>query len=262
MLSSKVGALATESHPMASGCREDPKRQIKRRHELAHGRANLHAKFHNSPPRVRRSGDLLVTSAESSPSICLIRAGWACQFRDLGIGRIAIIGIYLPGDIIGLDAVLRTRVLEIRTLTSATVEVIPGNSLIDLMACQSTALYITWLLGEQQRRTDQLLAARLHLDARGRLAMVLFDFYTRLRPNWLITGSKYNLPLTQAQIGGYVGLTAAEVNRALRSLRHEGIVEVEKHFVTILDLERLSCLAQHRGPQKSVGEGKYSMAFL
>jgi len=38
MLSSKVGALATESHPMASGCREDPKRQIKRRHELAHGR--------------------------------------------------------------------------------------------------------------------------------------------------------------------------------------------------------------------------------
>jgi len=130
------------------------------------------------------------------------------------------------------------------------------------MACQSTALYITWLRGEQQRRTDQLLAARLHLDARGRLAMVLFDFYTRLRPNWLITGSKYNLPLTQAQIGGYVGLTAAEVNRALRSLRHEGIVEVEKHFVTILDLERLSCLAQHRGPQKSVGEGKYSMAFL
>ena len=85
--------------------------------------------------------------------------------------------------------------------------------------------------------------------------MMLFDFYTRLRPSWLITESIYNLPLTQAQIGGYLGLTVAEVNRGLRSLRHEGIVEVEKHCVTILDLEQLSCLAQHRGLQNSVGEG-------
>src|SRR5438045_134423 len=125
MPSSKVGALATEGHPMASGYGE-----IKLRHELALGRVNLHAKFHNSPPRVFRSGELLVTSAASSPSICLIRAGWACQFCDLETGGIAIIGIYLPGDIIGLDAVLTTRRLEVRTLTSVTVELIPGDSLI------------------------------------------------------------------------------------------------------------------------------------
>jgi DNA-binding transcriptional regulator LsrR (DeoR family) len=79
--------------------------------------------------------------------------------------------------------------------------------------------------------------------------MMLFDFYTQLRPSWLITGSIYNLPLTQAQIGGYLSLTVAQVNRALRSLRHEGIVEVEKHCVTVLDLEQLSCLAASRAAE-------------
>lgn len=252
MLSSKVGAQAPESHPMASGYGEDPKRQIKLRSELALGRVNLHARFHNSPPHVLRSGELLVTSTASSPSICLIRAGWACQFCDLGIGGTAIIGVYLPGDIIGLDAVLGPRRLEVRTLTSVTVELIPGNSLIELMACQSTALYVIWLFSQQQQRTDQLLAARLHLVARGRLAMMFFDFYKRLRRHRLIAGSIYNLPLTQAQIGSYLGLTAVDMNRALRSLRDEGIVEVEKHCVTILDPEQLSRLAQPRGSENSI----------
>ena len=245
MRSSMDGASATESHPMAPECGEDAKKRITLRHALAHGRVNLHARFHKSPPRVLRSGELLVTSAASSPSICLIRAGWACQFRDMGTDGIAITGIYLPGDIIGLDAVLQTRCLEVRTLTSVTVEVMPGNSLIELMACQSIALYVTSLLSQQQRRTDQLLAARLHLDAKGRLAVILFDFYARLRRNGLIARSIYNLPLTRAQIGSYLGLTAAVVNRASRSLRDEGIVEVERHCVTILDLEQLSRLAQH-----------------
>jgi CRP-like cAMP-binding protein len=162
-------------------------------------------------------------------------------------GRRAIVDIFLPGDVIGLDAALRIRPLAgVQTLTSVTIAVIPEkDALLDLMACQPTALYIAWLLGQRQRRADQLLISVLSLDARGRLATMLLGFYTRLRRRKLIAGPTYNLPLTQGQIGSYLGLTVVHVNRVLRSLRVERIVHVERHCVTILDLDRLRSLAQH-----------------
>jgi CRP-like cAMP-binding protein len=54
---------------------------------------------------------------------------------------------------------------------------------------------------------------------------MMLDFYTRLRRRKLITGSMYNLPLTQVQIGHYLGLTMVHINRVLRSLRDKRIVD-------------------------------------
>jgi len=129
-----------------------------------------------------------------------------------------------------------------------------GDALIDLMASQPTALYIAWLLGQRQQRTDRLLSALQCLDSRGRLATMVLDFYTRLRRRKLITGSSYNLPLTQLQIGSYLGLTVVHVNRVLRSLRDERIAQMERNCVTILDLERLKSLAQHANSVARINE--------
>jgi CRP/FNR family transcriptional regulator len=215
--------------------------------DLVLGRRELSARFRSSPPRTLTTGEILVAAARSSEVIYQLRAGWACQFRDFSDGSRAIVDIYLPGDVIGLDAVLGTRPLEeVMALTSTTVASIDGeDALTDLMACRLTALYIVWLLSRRQRRADRRFATLSCLDARGRLATMVLDFYTRLRRQRLITGSNYNLPLTQIQIGRYLGLTVAHVNRMLRSLRDEGIVNLEKHNVTILDLERLTRLAQN-----------------
>jgi CRP/FNR family transcriptional regulator, anaerobic regulatory protein len=214
--------------------------------EIALGRQELSAKFHSSPPRILGSSELLAVAVGSRDVIYQLRAGWACQIHHLPNDRRAIVDIYLPGDVIGLDAAIRTRRSEeVRTLTSVTVETIHAeDALIDLTASQSTALYIAWLLAQRQRRADRLLAAFACLDARGRLAMIFLDFYTRLRRRKLITASEYNLPLTQTQIGSYIGLTEVHVNRMLRSLRDKRIVRMDKHYVTILDLEGLRNLAE------------------
>jgi CRP-like cAMP-binding protein len=120
------------------------------------------------------------------------------------------------------------------------------------MTCRHTAFYITWLLAQRQQRTDQQLISVLSLDARGRVATMLFDVYTRLRRRRLIAGLTYNLPLTQMQIGSYLGLTVVHVNRVLRCLREERIVQLEKHCVTILDLDRLRVLAQREVVENAV----------
>jgi CRP/FNR family transcriptional regulator len=199
---------------------------------------------------MRKAGELLVGN-----EIYHLRAGWACQFRDLSNGRRAIVDVYLPGDVIGLDTVLLTRPLkEILTLTEVTTEAVAAeDALMNLMAYRPTALYVIWLLGQRKRRADRFLAAISCLDARGRLAMMVLDFYTRLRRRKLIAGSTYNLPLTQVQIGHYLGLTVVHINRVLRSLREARIVNLEKHCITILDLEGLTSLAQNEGMANSSG---------
>jgi CRP-like cAMP-binding protein len=234
---------------MASGDDRASRSRSELRRELALGRRQLNARLQSLQPCTFSSGEILAMSAGPRDPIYHIRAGWACQYYNLANGRRAIVHIYLSGDVVGLDAVLRTpRLREVLTLTSVTVGVIREEDvLIDLMACRPVALYIAWLLGQRQRRADQVLAAVSCLDARGRLATMLLGFYTRLRRRRLITGSTYNLPLTRIQIAGYLGLTVPSVNCALRSLRGERIAQIEKHCVTILDLERLACLAQHGG---------------
>ena len=85
--------------------------------------------------------------------------------------------------------------------------------------------------------------------------MMLVDFYKRLRHRRLLSGSIYNLPLTQIQIGQYLGLTVMHIDRVLRALRHEQVAHLEKHSVTILDLKRPAILARYRGIQSSSGSG-------
>jgi Crp-like helix-turn-helix domain len=58
--------------------------------------------------------------------------------------------------------------------------------------------------------------------------------------------------LSQIQIGHYLGLTMVHINRVLRSLREARIVNLEKHCVTILDLERLTRLAENGGAARSL----------
>jgi CRP/FNR family transcriptional regulator, anaerobic regulatory protein len=216
------------------------------RDELALGRRELSARFRASPPRTLKDGELLASAARSSNAIYHLVSGWACRFREFSDGHQAIVDVYVPGDVMGLDAALRTRrPEEAMALTSITIEAIDAeDALADAMTCRPTALYIAWLLGRRQQRADRLLAAISSLNARGRLATILLDFHTRLSSQGLITGSTYSLPLTQIQIGAHLGLTVAHVNRVLRSLRDEQIVNLEKYCVTILDLERLTKLAQ------------------
>jgi CRP-like cAMP-binding protein len=215
--------------------------------ELTLGRRTVSEIFRSSSPRALESGVPLAAAAGPSDGIYRLRAGWACQFRDWSTDRRTIVDIYLPGDVIGLDTILRTQPPEqVLTLTSGTIEMIRAQDVLTkVFADRPAFLYITWLLCQRQQRVERYLAAVSSLDARSRLAMMMLDFYRRLRRRRLLTGLVYNLPLTQMQIGNYLGLTMVHVNRVLRALRDDQIVDLEKHCVTILDLARLTGLARN-----------------
>jgi CRP/FNR family transcriptional regulator, anaerobic regulatory protein len=213
---------------------------------LALGRRKLTNAFSASPPRSVDPGELL-TAPGRRRAIFRLRTGWAYHYFRLSNGRTAVLDIYLPGDSIGLDVLFENQqLMPVWTLTSATLDVIPADDglLLDLMADRSIALYICWLLGQRQRRTDRRLAANAHLEPETRLAMMILDFHVRLRRQRLITEPSYHLPLTQTQTGDYLGLSAVHVDRILRSFHDEHVANVERNWVTILDIERLKRLAR------------------
>ena len=190
------------------------------RDELELGRRELTARFRASPPCSLKAGEPLAAASRSGNAIYHLLEGWACRFHSFSGGGQAIVHVYLPGDVIGLDAISRTRSLEgVITLTSIAAQAIDGEqALADLMTCRSTAVYIGWLLGRRQRRTERHVAAISSLDARGRLATMALDFCTRLGRQQPITGSTYCFPLTQTHIAAYLGLTVVHVNRILKIL--------------------------------------------
>lgn len=230
------------------------------REDLIRGRRELGTRFRSAPSRALNAGQPLSAAARPRDILYRLQAGWACKQRVLPDGRRSIVDIYLPGDIIGLDQVFHPRPAEnVFTLTSIEVAAIGApNGMCELIGSPPCALYITYLLGQRQRRADRLLTAVACLDARGRLATMLLDFHKRLRAHKLINGAVYTLPLTQQQIGSYLGLTIVHVNRVLKSLRDDRVVSMERHCVTIFDLERLTKLAidlSSDGNASSLGEG-------
>jgi CRP/FNR family transcriptional regulator len=246
---------------------DEPKQLPRVRGELTLGQRQLNTIFGNSPPRTLKAGEILGATTGSSDAIWRLRTGWACQFHDFTNGGRAIVDVYLPGDVLGLDAIFGTRPLDqISTLSTVTIETIPAAAAMsELMASRPTALYVAWLLSRRQRRADRLLAALCCLDARGRLATMMLDFYTRLRRRRLIAGSVYSLPLTQTNIGDYLGLTVVHISRVLRRLRDARIVTLEKHCVTIHDLELLTRLAENAETVNSsttIGERSFTKMVL
>jgi CRP-like cAMP-binding protein len=218
------------------------------RGSLLQGMQQLEARFRATLPITLRAGEVFAAVAGSPQRMYRLQTGWACQYKELANCRRAIIDVYLPGDFIGLDAFFGTRFPDnVRALTSVEVWAIDSEKILgELLGSQSNALYFTWLLGRRQQRTNHLLTAISSLDARGRLAAMMLDFYKRLYARKLITERIYTMPLTQQHIGEYLGLTVVHVNRVLRSLRRDRIALLKENYGTILDLERLRQLVRVR----------------
>jgi CRP-like cAMP-binding protein len=76
-------------------------------------------------------------------------------------------------------------------------------------------------------------------DARARIAHLLCEFARRLEVADLVHEYRYELPMTQEQIADSTGLTPVHVNRVLKALASEGLIERERRFVRIPDWEAL-----------------------
>ncbi len=188
----------------------------------------------------------ILREGESVDMILPLLEGLAYRHRDLSGGRRQILALLLPGDICAGHARRPFPVdYGVRALTRVRVARIPRDRFDRILAghgaiarALATAALIeeavlrAWLVNLGQR------------DARERVAHLICELARRMEDCGLLLGhGGFDLPLTQQELGSALGLTNVHVNRILRRLRDENLMDLQRGVVRIHDLERLQRVA-------------------
>src|SRR5690606_38728046 len=148
-----------------------------------------------------------------------------------------LIGIALPGDLLGADSVAgRRSPYAVEAITDVTFCVFNPSRFQEMHANPGLARRLAQHQSlEIQRVVDRLTAVGAG-DARQSVSHFLLDLYSRLLRLKMTTSDSFRFPLTSTQFAEAVGLTTVHLHRVLRELRNNRVVEVEQRSVTILDM--------------------------
>jgi CRP-like cAMP-binding protein len=185
----------------------------------------------------------ILAEGKPIPGGRLVLQGWACRTRIFRDGRRQILSFLLPGDLIGIC----TQPSPVATtLVTALTEVIlcpvpdpaeagPGLQTIYAVSRALEEAYLFRQIGRLGR-----------LSAYERLADWMMEIQERLLPIGEATSSGFPMPITQEALGDALGLTSVHVNRTLRQMRHEGLMDIRGGRVSLIDRQRLIQLADFR----------------
>lgn len=197
-------------------------------------------KLKTAPPN-----HMLVTEGEESTVCCVLLKGFACRHKTTSGGGRQIVSFHVPGDILDLQHILLSRAdHNLQTITEATFAWVPTAELKRL-AQERPAI------GEAMWR-DTLIDASIfrewvlnvgRRDAKSRIAHMLCEFATRCQGAGLGSPERFDLPMTQEQIGDATGLTSVHVNRMLHELAQDGVISRRKRVVEITDWARMRRIA-------------------
>jgi CRP/FNR family transcriptional regulator, anaerobic regulatory protein len=131
-------------------------------------------------------------------------------------------------------------------LTEVSYGVIDHETFSRLLGSPDVALHVMSMLATETSRLDGHLATVGQMVAEEKIAALLVEFHGRLRRREVVPARSFHFPLTQQQIGDFLGMTVVHVNRVLKRLRDSGIVNVKHRVVVIHDMARLHELASGR----------------
>jgi CRP-like cAMP-binding protein len=183
----------------------------------------------------------ILRAGEEQDLIYRLRSGWVGRSRTLADGRRQILGVSVAGDLLGLTPMLFARSPDSLTcLTRISVSFVDQAHLWALATSNpDLALFLLFQLSKSQLRLDSWLVGLGQCTAEERLAAMLLDARERLRVQGLLGKGAFRLPLTQEDIGDYLGITAVHVNRVLARLRRSGTIVIKRHVVLLRDIETL-----------------------
>lgn len=182
----------------------------------------------------------IIREGDRPDHVHLIVDGWAARYKLLPDGSRQITAFLIPGDFCDLHiAVLGEMDHSIATLTRATVAFIHHRTIQELTDRPGLTRAFWWatLVDEAVLRAWIVNAGRR--DAHGAIGHLICELYVRMKNVGLVTGHRFELPLTQEEIADALGLTPVHVNRVLQRMRAEELISLKRGSLTILDYPRL-----------------------
>jgi len=185
-------------------------------------------------------GDHLFRAGEHFKALYIVKTGSVKTFAPVEDGGEQVLGFHLPGEIIGLDAIQNeehgcsAKVLE----TSAVCEV-PFDRLEELSsAIPSLQRQMYKLLSKEIGQDTEMLLLLGKKSAEERLAAFLVSLSERFKRRGFSPKDFY-LSMSRHEIGNYLGLAVETVSRLFTRFQEEGLLNVERKHIELIDLDSL-----------------------
>ena len=204
--------------------------------------------------RPYRRGAVIIGESDSPREIYIVREGWLHSSVVLGNGSRQIMCFHFKGDMLGLPLVaFRDSPETVTAVTDVTLCPFGRERLAAIISDHPRIAALLLSLAVAQRVTlADRLASIGRTSARARVSALLCEIYRRMRMLGMAQDGSIQLPLTQEDIGDATGLTAVHVNRMMRGLAQDGLIDrvggqlrvlnegalcVEANYVDRTDLE-------------------------
>jgi CRP-like cAMP-binding protein len=193
-----------------------------------------------------KRGTSLAEEGQVRQHVSLVRSGYAMRYRQTRNGGRQIISVDTAGDIIDTSYLFFDQCDQtVEALTNLEVADIPVADLrrvLDARPNLMKALVVDTLV--HASITQQWLANTGGRSARSRTAHLLCEFAVRVgRRRGGGAVIEYELPLTQTELAETLGLTLVHMNRTLKQLAADGLIERKRERVRILDIIGLEAAA-------------------
>ena len=192
-------------------------------------------------PRKLEAQSYTMREGDRPDKCAVLVTGYAFRHKLTGDGERQILSIHIPGEALDFQNLfLGESDHNVQMLTRGDVVEVPSSSIQDLVLEYHNlgrAILINTLVEASIFREWVLNIGRR--DARSRIAHLLCEFAYRLASQGLDSSGVYELPMTQEQLADATGLTAVHVNRVLKMLEAEGLIQRTRRIVSFPNWQQL-----------------------
>jgi CRP-like cAMP-binding protein len=201
-------------------------------------RRELTARAHQ---RSFNSGDPIFHIGAPGQSMMMILNGTVRVSLPGPRGKVMILADLNAGELLGEIALLdgKERSADAIALTKCDVLVLERRDAMSFLEKRpDTCLKLLEMMCARLRRLDERMLDIALLDLPARLAKVLLD--RTGQPSR--AGAKSKLSLSQTELAILINATRENVNRCLRNWQREGIVDLDKRGIVILQRDTLTTI--------------------
>jgi CRP/FNR family transcriptional regulator len=159
----------------------------------------------------------------------------------LSDGREQVSGFHIAGELVGLDGAAQGQhASATMALEDTDICAIPYSHLTDLAANASGSMQhvITRLMSREILREHSLMMLLGSMNAEERLAAFLVNLSQRYAARGY-SEREFHLRMSRAETGSYLGMKLETVSRTFSAFQQQGLMEVDKRHIRILDMEGL-----------------------
>lgn len=229
----------------------DEKRELLKRHFLLqHMREwDLERLARHSRVADYDAGDLIFRKGDPGESMIVVVGGRVMIGSQSSDGREVVFNIINPGEVFGEIAFLdgKPRSADARALVASQCLVLERRHFLPFLEeTPKVAIEMMVVLCQRLRNTTgQVEEATFH-DLPIRLAHKLLAFAEHYGTE-TDRGARIELTLKQTELGAMLNATRESVNRVLRKWARDGVIELDRGAIALVDTDRLAELSGLHG---------------